>query len=59
MSHNCTHGSLRFVDGNVKHEGRLEICINGLWGTICNNDWRDSDSRIACKQLNYPGGCKY
>ena len=53
---NCTHGSLRLVGGSSINMGRLEICINSMWGTICNRGWRDSDARIACKQMNLSGG---
>ena len=32
-------------------DGRLEICINNAWGTVCNNSFRGIDAQVACDQL--------
>lgn len=32
-------------------DGRLELCINNAWGTICNNSFRAFDAQVACNQL--------
>lgn len=34
-------------------EGRLEICLNEEWGTVCSNEWDAVDAAIACKQFGY------
>ena len=34
----------------------IEICFGGVWGSICDDGWDDSDSRVACKQLGYIEG---
>jgi deleted-in-malignant-brain-tumors protein 1 len=50
-------GSVRLVDGAHENEGRLEICINGQWGTVCNDGLTDNDgfdidaARVVCRQL--------
>ena len=50
---NCTTGDIRLVGGVLENEGRLEVCINQVWGTVCRYSWSSVDSRVACRQLGY------
>ena len=52
-TNNCTHGEVRLVNGSSIYEGRLEICINGDWGTVCDKGWDTTDATTVCKQLGY------
>ena len=52
----CTHGAVRLVGGQLSNEGRVEICINGVWGTVCHSSWDDNDARVVCRQLGFPVG---
>ena len=56
---NCSDGDVRLVGPTEDSlEGRVEICINGVWGTICFSNhryryryWDERDARVVCRQL--------
>ena len=50
---NCTDGAVRLINGSGPHEGRLEVCVNEAWGTVCSNGWDQIDTNVVCNQLGY------
>ena len=50
---NCAHGDIRLTGGSSKYEGTVEICVNNLWGTVCDSSWNTNDARVVCRQLGY------
>ena len=53
---NCSYRDLRLEGGTdntqaVTREGRVEICINNAWGTVCNNLFGRNDAEVVCEQL--------
>lgn len=57
------HGDLRLVRGTVSNptfsSGRLEIFVNGEWGTVCDDYFDLTDAGVACKQLGYSQAIRY
>lgn len=56
MFDDCADGDVRLEGGfndfsSNTSEGRIEICFNEAWGTICNTSFGITDARVACNQL--------
>ena len=39
------------MDGTSAYNGRLEICLANVWGTICLISFDRNDAIVACHQL--------
>ncbi len=49
---NCNTGEIRLT-GWYNNTGRVEICNEGRWGTVCVDSWDWRDARVACRQLGH------
>ena len=49
----CSTGDIRLARGGVPNEGRVEICMNNVWGTVCDDGWGSTDATVVCRQLGY------
>lgn len=49
----CVDGDIRLADGSNLYEGRVEICYDEIWGTVCDNSWSTEDANVVCGQLGH------
>ena len=41
------------MNGSLLKEGRVEVCFNNTYGSICHNGWSEEDARVVCRNLGY------
>ena len=46
-----TDGDIRLVGGSNEFEGRVEVCNNSVWNTVCNDNWGAEEAAVVCRQL--------
>ena len=39
--------------GSNAMEGYVEVCHDGSWGVICDDDWEFDDAKVICRQIGY------
>ena len=44
---------MRLVGGSLS-AGRVEICTFGVWGTLCDNGWKNTSAEVVCRRLGLP-----
>jgi len=45
--------TVRLVGGNSSHDGRLEVLHNGVWGTVCDDEFTEAEAYVACRSLGF------
>ena len=49
----CSDGEVRLVGEDSEREGQVEMCYNGVCGTVCADGWNEIAANIVCRQLGY------
>lgn len=62
----CPQGGVRLQDGHdggqiviPNNRGRVEICNNDVWGTVCDDSWTSVEAAIVCIQLGLPSSSRF
>lgn len=66
----CDHGAVRLVHGRTEAEGSVQICVDGVWGYVCDigmemgmqpfflSNLFSNFAEVVCRQLGYSTRCK-
>ncbi len=49
----CNDGDARLLNGTSPQSGRVEVCYDGVWGTVCSDMWQAIDAGVVCRQLGF------
>ena len=55
---NCQEGALMIRLANRSTDGlsgRVEVCLDNFWGTVCDDGWDMRDATTVCRQLEQSG----
>ena len=52
----CRDGEISLINGNYPSEGTIQICLNNVWGTVCDDLWDRNDATVVCNSLGYRNG---
>ena len=59
-------GSVRVANGTyiyrnfgITYAGRVEVCYNGSYGSVCDVDWDEEDAIVVCRRRFGLGYSKY
>ena len=44
---------IRLAGSNDSMSGRVEVNLNGTWGTVCHYGWDLRDATVVCRQLGF------
>ena len=49
----CQNGDIRLQGGANSLEGRVEVCNENRWGSVCDDAFGAPEARVVCRQLGY------
>ena len=59
MTSGCANGDVLLMNGSIasvgQSEGRVEVCYENEYRTICDDYWDVEDATVVCRQLNFTG----
>ena len=50
----CNDGDIRLAGWSLNIiGGRVEICHEGVWGSMCNQNFGNMEAKVICNQLGF------
>ena len=49
----CKDGEVRLSGSTIEYAGRVEICLETIWTSLCDQSWDIKDAMVVCRQLGY------
>ena len=46
-------GDIRLVGGIYSWQGRVEVFLSGVWGTVSDDESYHTEPMVVCRQLGY------
>ena len=53
VASDCLDGEVRLAGGVNNATGRVEVCFDSAWGSICSNSFGSLDAQVVCHQLGF------
>ncbi|KAL8566281.1 hypothetical protein ACOMHN_056852 [Nucella lapillus] len=50
------YNNVRLSGGNGVSTGRVEVQVNNKWGTVCDSQWTDTNTRLTCRNMGFDDG---
>ena len=47
------NGNIRLVESEASYQGHVQIKVDGVWSSVCDDGWGIEDANVACKELGY------
>ena len=44
---------MRLSGSSVDNAGRIELCVEEIWTSLCDESWDYKDAQVVCRELAY------